>query len=152
MLVVPGSTRLKRASDCPRLHPETEVILLRAAQESLTNVRKYAQASQVVITLSYMEDLVALDVRDDGIGFDTPQMNTGDLSGGFGNRGMRERVEQLGGTLVVESTPGKGTALMIELLANADSWAAPKYASGRGRSLMVEHVRLSQQSYLVSIL
>ncbi|MBV9453278.1 MAG: hypothetical protein JOZ19_04045, partial [Rubrobacter sp.] len=86
------------------------------------------------------------------IGFDTPQMNTGDLSGGFGNRGMRERVEQLGGTLVVESTPGKGTALMIELLANADSWAAPKYASGRGRSLMVEHVRLSQQSYLVSIL
>jgi signal transduction histidine kinase len=118
-----GETAVRfSAPDTPcSLHPETEVTLLRAAQESLTNVRKYAQASQVVMTLSYIEDLVALDVRDDGIGFDTTQMNTGDLSGGFGIQGMRERVEQLGGTLVVESTPGKGVALMIELPANTES-------------------------------
>ncbi len=50
------------------LLPEIEVILLRAAQEALSNARKYAKASQVIITLSYMDDMVALDVQDDGVG------------------------------------------------------------------------------------
>ncbi|GAA2757438.1 sensor histidine kinase [Actinopolymorpha rutila] len=51
------------------LHPEVEVALLRTAQEALTNVAKHARATRVGLTLSYMEDVVSLDVRDDGIGF-----------------------------------------------------------------------------------
>ncbi len=72
-----------------------------------------------MLTLSYMEDLVALDVQDDGAGFDAdrlwavPEGSTG----GFGIRAMRERVEQLGGTLLVESESGRGTALVVELPA-----------------------------------
>ena len=52
------------------MHPEVEVTLLRAAQEALANVARHAGATRVGLTLSYMEDLVTLDVRDDGVGFE----------------------------------------------------------------------------------
>lgn len=107
-----------------RLPPETEVTLLRVAQEALANVRKHAAASRVVLTLSYMEDRVTLDAQDDGVGFEPATSRNGsgsDLNenglGGFGLRTMRERVEQNGGRLLVESEPGRGTALVVELPA-----------------------------------
>jgi len=56
--------------DARPMHPDVEVTLLRTAQEALANVAKHAQASRVGLTLSYMEDLVTLDVRDDGVGFE----------------------------------------------------------------------------------
>lgn len=101
---------------CP-LHPELEVSLLRLMQEGLANVQRHAQAHQVTVTLSYMEDQVALDVQDDGVGFD-PQsvallVNQG--SGGFGLQAMRERLAQLGGQLIIESAPGQGTTLAIQI-------------------------------------
>ena len=75
-----------------------------------------------------MEDLVALDVRDDGAGFHpaVSPAGAGDHErSGLGLRGMRERVEQLGGTLQVESSPGEGTTLAVELPAAAGERAAP---------------------------
>jgi signal transduction histidine kinase len=104
------------------LLPETEVALLRTAQEALTNIRKHAQASRVNVTLSYMDDRVALDVVDDGVGFDHARMKSSveaHGAGGFGLVAMRERIEQLGGALVVESAPGEGTALAAELPVTA---------------------------------
>src|SRR6202453_2493699 len=56
------------------LHPEIEVTLLRIAQEALANVAKHARASRAGVTLSYMEDVVTIDVRDDGAGFAPPQV------------------------------------------------------------------------------
>jgi signal transduction histidine kinase len=100
------------------LTPDIEVALMRVAQEALTNCRKYAQARQVTLTLSYMNNLVALNVQDDGVGFDPtePHPNSSDQStGGFGIMGMRERVEQLRGTLLVESAFGEGTTLMVAI-------------------------------------
>ena len=100
------------------LLPEIEVALLRTAQEALTNVRKHARASEANMTLSYMDDCVALDVVDDGVGFDLARLKDpveGHGAGCFGLVAMRGRIEQLGGTLVVESTPGEGTALAAEL-------------------------------------
>ncbi|NUS64134.1 MAG: sensor histidine kinase [Saccharothrix sp.] len=94
------------------LHPEVEVTLLRAAQEALSNVAKHARASRVGLTLSYMEDVVTLDVRDDGAGFD-PDARTD----GFGLVGMRQRVSRLAGALVVESEPGGGTAVSASVPA-----------------------------------
>ena len=55
--------------DARPLHPEVEVTLLRVAQEALANVAKHADATHAWVTLSYMEDVVTLDVRDDGAGF-----------------------------------------------------------------------------------
>lgn len=105
-----------------RLLPESEVTLLRVAQEALANVRKHAAASRVVLTLSYMEDRVTLDAQDDGVGFKpaisrngSDKILNGNGLGGFGLRAMRERIEQNGGRLLVESEPGRGTALVAEL-------------------------------------
>ncbi len=95
------------------LHPEVEVTLLRTAQETLANVAKHAAASRVVLTLSYMEDVVTLDVRDDGVGF----APAGEANGGFGLTGMRQRVQRLAGTLEVESEPGTGTAISASVPA-----------------------------------
>jgi signal transduction histidine kinase len=92
------------------LHPEVEVALLRTAQEALANVAKHADASRVGLTLSYLANLVTLDVRDDGVGFD-PGGAHGDGDGGFGLTVMRQRVGRLAGTLEVESEPGAGTAV-----------------------------------------
>lgn len=102
------------------LRPEIEVTLLRAAQEALANVWKHAQASSVVLTLSYMDDTVALDVRDDGKGFDSRCLLTAShaqSAGGFGLLALRERVEQQGGTLAVEGEPGEGTTVALTLPA-----------------------------------
>jgi signal transduction histidine kinase len=94
------------------LPPDAESALLRAAQEALANVAKHAQASLVGLTLSYMEHEVALDVRDDGQGFDSRHCPDGQHGGrGFGLTAMRQRIEGLRGTLQVESEPGAGTAI-----------------------------------------
>ena len=104
------------------LPPEVEATLFRVAQEALTNVRKHAQAQRTALTLSYMNDRVALDARDDGTGFDPGGagvvVDTARESG-FGLGTMRERVEQLGGTLSIESAPGEGTTLVVELPLSA---------------------------------
>ncbi|MDQ4127044.1 MAG: sensor histidine kinase [Actinomycetota bacterium] len=103
------------------LPSEAEVTLLRAAQEALTNVRKHARAGRAVLTLSYIGDRVALDVLDDGVGFEPEGTSKADgTSGGFGLPAMRERVEQSGGTLLVESEPGRGTTLVVELPVGAE--------------------------------
>ncbi len=86
-----------------------DVALLRVAQSSLANVRLHSRAQRVRVTLTYEADEVRLDVVDDGIGFDTRE------AGGFGLRAMRERLAELGGTLVVESAPNDGTAVAATL-------------------------------------
>ncbi|MDQ3785887.1 MAG: ATP-binding protein, partial [Actinomycetota bacterium] len=88
------------------------------AQEALANVAKHAKASRVGLTLSYMEDLVTLDVRDDGIGFEpNAKRVNGSTSGGFGLAGMRQRVQRLAGRLEIESEPGGGTAISASVPA-----------------------------------
>lgn len=103
---------LTTTGDARPMHTDIEVALLRTAQEALANVAKHARASRVGLTLSYMEDLVTLDVRDDGVGFepDAKRAN-GSANGGFGLAGMRQRVQRLAGRLDIESEPGGGTAI-----------------------------------------
>ncbi|WP_249416538.1 sensor histidine kinase [Streptomyces sp. TS71-3] len=93
------------------LHEEVEATLLRIAQESLTNAAKHSGATRVGVTLSYMDDEVTLDVRDDGRGFDPRALPPRSRTGGFGLAGMRARAERIAGTLCVESEPGHGTAV-----------------------------------------
>jgi signal transduction histidine kinase len=105
-----------RTTGEPRaLHPEVEVTVLRVEQEALANVAKHAAASHAWVTLSYMEDVVTLDVRDDGAGFAQPGEKNG--AGGFGLIAMRQRVNRLAGQLEIESEPGAGTAVSASLPA-----------------------------------
>jgi signal transduction histidine kinase len=116
---------IETTGDPRALHPEVEVTLLRVAQEALANVAKHASASRAGVTLSYMEDVVTLDVRDDGAGFDpsTPADaatgNGNGHAGGFGLIAMRQRVRMLAGQLEIESEPGAGTAVSASLPAIA---------------------------------
>jgi signal transduction histidine kinase len=86
---------------------ELEVTLYRVAQEALTNVARHAAASKVGVTLSYVDDMVLLDVRDDGIGF----VPGGPRTRGFGLSAMGQRLRRVAGELEIESTPGEGTAV-----------------------------------------
>lgn len=94
-----------------RLGDEVQSALYRAAQEGLTNVRKHAHAQAAVLRLAYLPDRMTLEVRDDGCGI------SGDTSrpSGFGLTGIRERAEHLGGSVVVDSRPGAGLAVRVEL-------------------------------------
>lgn len=102
------------------LHPEIEVALLRIAQEALTNVAKHAGATRAGLTLSFMGDVVTLDVRDDGIGFAPADRGAVPSDGsGFGLTGMRQRVARVAGSLAIESEPGGGTAISARVPAIA---------------------------------
>ncbi|GLZ13387.1 two-component sensor histidine kinase [Actinomadura sp. NBRC 104425] len=92
-----------------------EVVLLRAAQEATANIRKHAWAGRVSVRLAYGGDTAVLEVRDDGAGFDPDAAAA--AGRGFGLRGMRERVMQVGGRLEVDSAPGEGTVLTVEVPA-----------------------------------
>lgn len=96
------------------LPPVHQVVLLRAAQEALANVRKHADAERVVITLDGRGDGVAIEVDDDGRGFDPAARR----NGGFGLAGMRGRVEESGGSVSIDSTPGAGTRIQVRLPAS----------------------------------
>jgi signal transduction histidine kinase len=98
---------------------EVEATLFRVAQEALTNVAKHAGASKVGLTLSYTDQAVLLDVRDDGVGF-APRRRDGNGrrdGHGFGLDGMRQRLRRVAGSLAVESAPGDGTAVSASVPA-----------------------------------
>ncbi|MFC6083046.1 sensor histidine kinase [Sphaerisporangium aureirubrum] len=98
--------------------PEAEFALLRTAQEALANVAKHAGATRAGVTLSYLDHEVALDVRDDGKGFDPAHLGASPTSpsgGGFGLTIMRQRLEELSGSLQVESEPGAGTGISASI-------------------------------------
>ncbi|MEM7334510.1 MAG: sensor histidine kinase [Chloroflexota bacterium] len=95
-----------------------DVALLRATQEALANVRKHAQATAVQVTLSYMGDVVILDVQDNGTGLSKrihPDAGSGFSPGGYGLKAMRERVEALQGEVELESDEGEGTTLVVSI-------------------------------------
>jgi signal transduction histidine kinase len=106
--------QVRTTGDRRPLHPEVEVTLLRATQEGLANVAKHAGASRVGVTLSFMDDSVSLDVRDDGAGFNPIQTIQ---AGSFGLAAMRQRVEHVNGVMHIESATGEGTAISVRIPA-----------------------------------
>lgn len=91
-----------------RLPERVEVAAYYVVAEALTNVARHANASLVQVELDSDDGLVRLDIRDDGVGGADP-------SRGSGLIGLRDRVEATGGTLGVDSHPGQGTSLLVEL-------------------------------------
>jgi signal transduction histidine kinase len=96
-----------------RLSPEIEEALYRVALEALNNVLRHSYANRVSVSLLQASGRVVLEVEDDGIGFDTTLV--GRQGGGLGLRGMQERVNRLGGALVLSSAPNEGTRVTVEV-------------------------------------
>jgi signal transduction histidine kinase len=102
-----------------KLPREHRLVLYRGGQEALTNIQRHAGAKQVWLTLMDQDQQVVLLVSDDGVGFPTgPSKETS-----FGLRGLRERVEQLGGNMVLEARPGGGAQLRLSLPVDFESAA-----------------------------
>ncbi len=95
-----------------RLPEEIAICIFRVYQESLTNIAKYADASEVVISLNMQKDNIILSVEDNGKGFVETMIKT---KKSFGLLGMKERVFALGGKFELISSPGKGTKIEISL-------------------------------------
>ena len=97
----------------PPLDPHAELVIYRVAQESLTNVARHAQATEVLLLLQRGNDSVVLRVIDDGQGFDP-----GHAEGG-GLRGIRERALIVGGAAAINPAPGGGVEVRLEVPAEA---------------------------------
>jgi two-component system sensor histidine kinase DegS len=95
-----------------RMPANIETSLYRIAQESINNVIRHAQATQADILLQSRQGKLIMIVEDNGIGFTPANVDERLHSGIFG---MRERVEMLGGELAIESEPGRGTTVVVEL-------------------------------------
>lgn len=109
-----------------------EDTVVRIAREALTNVERHAVAKQVYLTLSYLGDAIALDIADDGAGFDAAQ----ERPGGHGLRIMSDRAQAAGGQFEVRTEAGAGTTLTVTLPLPAPpgppfaSHIAPEHADG----------------------
>jgi signal transduction histidine kinase len=101
--------------------PEVETAAYRIVQEALTNVLKHAGASSVSVVLERRGDHLRIIVEDDGNGFDPAQLSEpGDARPRLGLSGIRERLRLLGGKVTIESAPGAGTTLYIDLPTDSE--------------------------------
>ncbi len=111
--------------DGARLGPQTETALYRIAQEALTNVVRHARARGVSVLLESRSSRAILIVEDDGVGFNVEAVrHFRTAAGNLGIRGMEERALLVGGRLTIESKPGNGTAVFVEVPLEADDEGA----------------------------
>lgn len=101
------------------LSDEKALVLFRIAQEALSNIVKHSNAKEVHINLTQRDDLFSLSVEDDGVGFNPEEIDMvfSSAKTHWGLRFMKERAQQVDGELTIESKPGQGTYLLIEIPA-----------------------------------
>ncbi len=98
------------------LPPQVEIALFRVVQEAITNIVKHARAHNVLLNVEFKDATIAIEIEDDGKGFDMKTLSSqSGESQGVGLLGMQERVELLGGKFHIESQPGSGTNITIEI-------------------------------------
>lgn len=99
-----------------QLPMKLEAVLLRIAQGAVGNVAKHAQATRARITVSYSDDAVRVDIVDNGIGFDVKAVESRPAGlGHIGLAAMKRRAEEVSGEVVIESSPGNGTAVSVSV-------------------------------------
>jgi PAS domain S-box-containing protein len=98
--------------DDDRLNKDAKLGIYRIIQESLTNVMRYSEVKKAQVTLHDFGDHISVTVKDEGKGFDPRALGIGKSAG---ISGMKERARTLGGTLIIESAPGKGTTIKVQI-------------------------------------
>lgn len=89
--------------------------VLSVARSALQNAQRHAHAQRIKVTLTFLPDVISLDVRDDGIGFVLADVPPPSAEGGYGLRAMRQRIDQLQGRLDIETDPGSGTTIVAQV-------------------------------------
>ena len=105
---------MEPCDDLLRLPHEVEIALFRIVQEALTNAAKHARARAVTVAFSVGPRSIQVEVRDDGVGFDPKAAGSADHQC-LGLLGMAERAEAVRGSLKVDSAPGRGTIVGVEV-------------------------------------
>lgn len=100
------------AIDAHNLPYDVEQELYFALREGIINAIRHSRATELNLSLAQNQGACCVDLRDNGVGFDKSSVAG---SGGFGLKGMRERIEKVGGHLAIETAPGKGTCISIEV-------------------------------------
>lgn len=100
------------------LDKQSETLVFRIVQEALTNAVKHAEASRVRVIVDRGPAMLKVSITDNGLGFDAKSV-LGESDKGFGARGMRDRAELFGGRLSIESEPGEGTSVLLQLPVGA---------------------------------
>ena len=108
---------LKAFSGIEQADGNTRTVLYRIAQEALTNVTRHAQASKAEVSIQNPNGGICMEITDNGCGFTVEGKGSAKKNNRLGLLGMRERVEMIGGTFCVESAPGKGTTIRVEIPA-----------------------------------
>jgi signal transduction histidine kinase len=110
------AVEMKVLGQVRRFSPEVELVLFRIAQEALRNVGKHSGASKARLTLEFGDGKTVLTVKDEGKGFKLPErVDDLTVAGKLGLAGMQERAQLIGGSLRLESGPGKGTKVTLEV-------------------------------------
>jgi signal transduction histidine kinase len=117
-----------------RLPPELETALFRMCQETMTNVARHAQATAVLVQVGIEGDVIAVDIEDDGKGFDPEQAARREGRRPWGLMGIQERAEILGGVARIESAPGKGTHVEIRIPVPRDLPPSPPQDGAQAQS------------------
>jgi signal transduction histidine kinase len=104
-----------------RLPGPAETAMYRIVQEALTNAAKHSKASRVWIRIGRKNRIFCCSIEDDGVGFDVTAVRSDCKSRGLGLIGMQERLSAIGGTLSIDSEPGRGTKILIRLPAEASN-------------------------------
>ena len=108
-VTIHASLRLKWVAD--ELDPITVLALYRIVQEGVTNAATHANVSEASVTLRSADGMIITEIRDEGCGFELPDPDAAPDDGHIGLVGMRERAEAVGGSLIVETSPGRGTTV-----------------------------------------
>jgi signal transduction histidine kinase len=111
MRASPVTIQLQITGASPTRAPAAQQALYRVAQESLTNVQKHAGATTVAVRLVFSATATCLEVADNGRGFDPTASADEGPGAGYGLRGLRERLAEVGGQLAIRSAPGAGTTV-----------------------------------------
>lgn len=128
------------AGKIEQLNNIKRTVLYRVAQEALTNVTKHAKASQAKVSIQVVADAICMTVGDNGRSFDVNHAFCVKRRRGLGILGMRERVEMVGGIFSIESTPGKGTTVRVQIPLQNGNHARNKLNGTRSGSHMVRNL------------
>ena len=108
-------THLIAFAGVEQLDTARRTVLFRVAQEAMTNIARHAQASRMEVNIQKLHSAARMDVKDNGKSFQVERVLQASGNKRLGLLGMKERVEMIGGTFCVESAPGQGTTVRVEI-------------------------------------
>ena len=108
-------TQLTAFASLEKMDTAHKTSLFRVAQEALTNASRHSKASRVEVTISKIKEFARMEVRDNGISFDVQRKFNAKVNRRLGLLGMKERAEMFGGAFAINSAPGHGTTVRIDI-------------------------------------